>query len=193
MTNKYEYWRNQTLVNRTSSNNDIACEYYILAMFVIDNYKDRMETIQNPLLHIISHCLELKFKDIIIFALKNNYIEGDLDKVVHDHSFYELLPYILKIFHNISNEQCCSPDDKKYFTTLFPANIAKIVNILRTDTTTYRYAEKLDKKGNFNGSGHPFVIDGESANIINLKILFEDCYYAISYTSYILDYIFPQQ
>lgn len=38
---KKEHWRNQTLVNRTLYNNEIAREYYTLAIFIMDNYKEK--------------------------------------------------------------------------------------------------------------------------------------------------------
>lgn len=192
MGNKFEYWRNQTLVNRTSTNNIVAIEYFTLAKFVMDNYKDRMEIIQNPLLHIISHCLELSIKEVIIFAINNNYIKC-CKKIIHEHNLEKLVEILLLIFHNISIENCCSLEDKEIFSNKLPAKFNRIVDILKTETTTYRYAEKLDKQGKIIGRGHPFKDDGESANILELKNLFEDCYSAICYTSYVLDFMFPEQ
>ena len=74
MIDKHNYWKNQTIVNRVDSDTAIAGEYYLLAKFVITNYPDRMETIQMPLLHIISHCIELSFKAIIIYAIDVGYV-----------------------------------------------------------------------------------------------------------------------
>ena len=53
-----ELWRNQTLLNRDGSDSMIATEYHTLIRFIIENYKERMETIQCPLLHLIRHCIE---------------------------------------------------------------------------------------------------------------------------------------
>lgn len=41
-----ELWRNQTLVNRVWSDSMIATEYYTLIRFIVESYKERMETIQ---------------------------------------------------------------------------------------------------------------------------------------------------
>lgn len=175
MENKLEYWRNQTLVNRTSTNTTVAVEYYTLAKFIMNNYKDRMETIQNPLLHIISHCLELALKEVIIFAINNNYIDKQRNTIIHEHNLEKLVEILLSIFHKISIENCCSLEDKNLFSNKIPTKFNRIVDILKTETTTYRYAEKLDKQGKTIGKGHPFMNDGESANILELKNLFEDC------------------
>lgn len=193
MENKLEYWRNQTLVNRTSTNTTVAVEYYTLAKFIMNNYKDRMETIQNPLLHIISHCLELTLKEVIIFAIDNNYINKRHNTIIHEHNLEKLVEILLLIFHKISIENYCSPEDKDLFSNKIPTKFNRIVDILKTETTTYRYAEKLDKQGKTVGKGHPFINDGESANILELKNLFEDCYSAICYTDYVLNYMFPEQ
>ena len=193
MNNKYEYWKNQTLVNRTFTNNAVAVEYFTLAEFIMNNYKARMETIQNPLLHIISHCLELILKDIITFAIENNYISERRNTIIHVHNIEKLIELLLHIFKKISVENCCSIEDKEYFSNIFPIKCKRLVDILKTETTTYRYAEKIDQHGNAIGKGHPFEHDGESANILELKTLFKDCYDAICYTSFIIDWMFPKQ
>lgn len=63
-----EHWRNQTLINRTNNENIIG-EYRTLIEFIMRNYTERIETIQNPLLHLISHCMELQYKHLIRYFI----------------------------------------------------------------------------------------------------------------------------
>jgi hypothetical protein len=187
--NKKERWRNQTLVNRVSSNNVIAIEYYTLASFVVDKYECRMETIQNPLLHIISHCLELRIKSIIEFSIDKKYISENKEKIIHEHDLKKLATYLKKIYIKISKEANCSAEDKAYFEKDFPSCIDTIKEMLKVDTTTYRYAHKVSKEGMIAKSGHSFKEDGESPNILDVYPLFKDCYNQITYAEYVLEFI----
>lgn len=157
----------------------------------MDNYKERMELIQNPLLHIISHCIELTIKETICFAINCSYINGKLNDIVHCHSAKALLPYLLEVFKKIGAEELCNDNDKYDFTNKFPTLSTRLINTLKTDTTSYRYAFKINKKGDYVTKGHEFCNDEDSPNIIEIKTTFMDFYDAITYTKYILDYLFP--
>lgn len=190
MNTKHEYWRNQTLVNRVSTNEDIAREYYTLAMYLFKEYNERMEGIQTPLLHIVSHCMELSIKSVLEYACRFQYIELNFSKVVHSHN--NLISCIIDVFNKIGKEQFCSKEDIDLFTKDFPLLFQELGDILQTDVTSYRYICKTDRYGNKIGKSVPFINDNDSPNIIVLSGVFNKCYSALLYTSYILECIFPE-
>lgn len=192
MNTKHEYWRNQTLVNRVSTNEDIAREYYTLAMYLFKEYNERMEGIQTPLLHIVSHCMELSIKSVLEYACRFQYIELNFSKVVHSHSINNLISCIIDVFNKIGKEQFCSKEDIDLFTKDFPLLFQELGDILQTDVTSYRYICKTDRHGNKIGKSVPFINDNDSPNIIVLSGVFNKCYSALLYTSYILECIFPE-
>lgn len=190
MNTKHEYWRNQTLVNRVSTDEDIAREYYTLAMYLFKEYNERMECIQTPLLHIVSHCMELSIKSVLEYACRYQYIELDFSKVIHSHSINGLISHVIDVFDKISKEQSCSKEDLDLFTKTFPILFRELGVTLQTDVTSYRYVCKIDRSGNKIGKSTPFINDNDSPNIIVLSRVFSECYSALLYTSYILEYIF---
>lgn len=180
---RFEHWRNQTLVNRVNTDSDLLIEYHSLIVFIEKEYKERFECIQSPLLHLISHCIELLYKCVIKQGIDQRFIEVDYSKICHTHSLAKLLPYILKIFKYMAKNY--PPGYEKYFKTDFVKSHNDIVKSLKSNVTTYRYALRQDNKGEINGMGHPFVEDYESPNMIDLFKLFHTCYDSLSYTSYI--------
>ena len=191
MNNLSELWRNQTLVNRVGSDSMIATEYYTLVKYVVENYNERMETIQCPLLHLICHCIELKYKEVNLFALQHSYVNGDVEKTRKGHDLQKLSSLFIDVCQKITNEDSCSNEDKDLFVNRVIPNHIKLCDILAASTTTYRYFAKYDKNGNVKNKSIPFVNDKESPNIQELFPIFEDCYSSIIYVSSILDYLFP--
>ena len=185
-SDKIERWRNQTLVNRTKDDFSIATEYYTLINFIIENCKQRMETIQNPLLHLISHCMELKYKDVLLFAIQKSYIKEDLEKTRKRHDMQRLCEIFISLCEKVSQEPSCTDDDKDLITNRIIPNHQKLVSILKSDTTTYRYSAKYNRKGDIVDKGNPFVNDEESPNIQDVYSLFKDCYSSSTYLLYIL-------
>lgn len=192
MNAKYEQWHNQTLVNRVNSNEEIAREYYTLATFLFKKYDERMECIQTPLLHIVSHCMELSIKSVLEFACQYKYIELDFNDIVHSHSLKDLINYVLDVMNKISQESSCSPEDKDLFSNIFPVLLNQLENILQTEVASYRYAYKINRRGQAVEKSTPFIEDNDSPNIIILSKVFNECYSALSYTSYVLEIIFPE-
>ena len=189
---KAEKWRLQTLVNRMNSDGDVARQYYTLANYVIDNYAERMETIQTPLLYLISHCLELSFKTVITEAVDVQLLPNTtMREIVHSHSLTEISRHILKLYKKLSS--ICNEEDKQYFSIDYPQQIEDICQILQTTTCSYRYAYSLDKQGERKEKGVPFVDDNESPNIGTLSILFNNCYHALCYASHIISVMYPEQ
>ena len=186
-----EKWRLQTLVNRIGTNDDIAREYFTLANYIVDNYPERMETIQAPLLHIMSHCLELALKSVIKDAIDVGVLKVKWGSIVHSHSFNTLSRQTLKIYRKMCN--FCEEDDKIYFSTTFPTQLKNICEILQTNTSSYRYSHKIDEHGNIEGKSLPFVEDQESPNIGEVTPLFNDCYCALCFTSHIISMTFPKE
>lgn len=193
MNNLFEFWRNQTLVNRVGSDSMIATEYYTLIKYVVKNYNERMETIQCPLLHLICHCIELKYKEVNLFALQHSYISGDVEKTRKGHDLQKLSSMFIDVSQKIANEDSCSDVDKDQFVNRVIPNHIKLCDILAASTTTYRYIAEYDKNGNVKNKSIPFVNDKESPNIQELSPIFEDCYSSITYVSYILHYLFPTE
>lgn len=191
---KWELWRNQTLVNRVKDNSTIAVEYYTLIKYVIEKYDGRMEAIQNPLLHLISHCIELSYKEIIEYAVNCGYIKYDLSKLLHSHKLSDLLPLILEIFQKLGSENSCPDTDKGLFTKTFVDSHNRLTEILKADVITYRYAYSLSRNKNkdVTFTANSFKSDMDSPNIIEVSELFDICYDSLSYASYILDMMFPE-
>lgn len=187
MNDKVEHWRNQTLVNRTRSNEMIATECYTLVKYIVENYKERMETIQNPLLHLFSHCMELTYKNVNLYALSHSYINGNIGKTIHEHDLGKLSSMFVKLCRKLSQENCCSDEDKKIFENEIIPNHIKLSKILATTTTTYRYIAKYDNNGNIKGKSVPFQNDNESPNIQELYPLFEYCYFSACWVLEILE------
>lgn len=181
MNPKLEYWRNQTLVNRVCSDAIIATEYYVLIKYIVENYSQRMETIQCPLLHLISHCMELSYKEVNIFALQNSYINGNLEQTRKGHDLQKLAEIFIKICDKIALEENCSNDDIELLKNKIIPNHTKLCTLLSADTTLYRYYAKYDRHGNMLGKSSPFKNDDESPNLQELFPLFEMCYSSVSY------------
>ncbi|WP_243348441.1 hypothetical protein [Parabacteroides sp. FAFU027] len=187
-----EHWRNQTLVNRVRDNSNIAVEYLTLINFIRNEYKGRIEPIQNPFLHLISHCIELTYKRTLQLAIECKCINIQISSIIHEHALSELLPITLSLFEKISQDNNCSEDDKLLYATEFPQAHKQLIAILKANVTTYRYAMKVNKKGVVTEKGHPFVDDYDSPNMLDVLKLFETCYNSLIYTDYILDFLFPE-
>lgn len=188
-----ELWRNQTLVNRAWCDSIIATEYYTLIKYIVSNYKERMETIQCPLLHLICHCIELKYKEVNLFALQHSYVSGDMEKTRKGHNLQILSSMFADVCNEILNENSCSTDDKDWVVNRILPNHIKLCLILAASTTTYRYFAEYDKNGNIKNKNIPFVNDVESPNIQELFPVFEDCYHSTNRVSEILEYLFPTE
>lgn len=193
MNNLSEHWRNQTLANRVCSDSMIATEYYTLIKYIIANYKERMETIQCPLLHLICHCIELMYKEVNLFALKHLYIKGNFEKTRKGHNLQILSLMFTDVCKKIIDDGHLPVDDKEVFQNRIIPNHAKLCKILAASTTTYRYFAEYDKNGNMKNKSIPFVEDEESPNIQELSPIFEDCYSSIGYVSFILDNLFSAE
>lgn len=195
MTNKWELWRNQTLVNRVKDNSTIAVEYYTLIKFIVKDFDGRMETIQNPLLHLISHCIELSYKELIENAVNCGYLKCNISQVIHSHKLSALLSLVLDIFQKFGSEVSCSESDKELFTNTFIDCHNRLIDILKTDVITYRYAYSIsgNKKKDVKFTASAFDSDMDSPNIIEVSKLFDTCYDSLAYSTYILDVMFPEK
>lgn len=187
-----ENWRNQTLVNRVNNDATLATEYYTLVQYVVENYKQRFETIQNPLLHIMSHCLEILYKETLLYAadcyLNNATLKGE---IIHEHSLSKLCTRFVEVCNCLQDETCISDDDKNLLiNTIIPEN-QKITSILQSDTTAYRYTKKIYRKGNVKGRGCSILTDDESPNIQEVYPLFKNCNMSIGYVLILLENIYP--
>ncbi len=188
--NNWELWRNQTLVNRVKDNSTIAVEYYTLIKFIANEYKGRMETIQNPLLHLISHCIELSYKEMINTAIKAGYIMAKNTQFLHSHKLSDLQPMVMEVYRKLASEQSCSESDRFLFTNTFVVLHNRLIKIIKADTITYRYAYSLGK--NIQYTANSFSSDIDSPNIIEVFNLFDNCYDAVVYASFLMDMMFPE-
>jgi len=192
---KWEFWRNQTLVNRVKDNSTIAVEYYTLIRFIVNEYKGRMETIQNPLLHLISHCVELSYKELIDYAISVGYIKADDEQILHSHKLLSLIPKVFEIFQKLASEQSCSDTDRILFTKTFVNSNEKLVSLLKANTITYRYAFSRSRNKNKDKqfTSDLFESDKDSPNILEVYDLFDTCYNSLAYSSYMIDILFPER
>ena len=191
---KVERWRNQTLVNRVNNDFAIATEYYTLVDCIVESFNkanQRFEIIQNPLLHLMSHCIELRYKYVLLFAAehycKNNNIT--VKSIVHTHNLFKLYSEFAAICQQLQTELGVSDDDKDLIkSTILPKN-QQLVSILQSNTTSYRYAKRRNKSGKVVGAGSPINSDKDSPNIMDLYPLFEECNTNIVYVLTILEAI----
>lgn len=152
---------------------------------------ERMETIQAPLLHIISHCMELACKSVINDAIGAAIIKASVEKtIIHDHTLLNFLAHIKKILKSVTKQM--NKEEKVYFTN-FQQSIQRLFGILQTNTTSYRYSHSIDKEGNCKDKSLPFNEDSDSPNIGEVKILFNDCHMALSAISSIISTLYPQE
>ena len=193
MNPKLETWRNQTLVNRVVSDATIATEYYVLIKYIVTNYQERMETIQCPLLHLISHCMELVYKEVNMYALQHSYIVGDVEKTRKGHNLQKLSEIFIKICNSIVQENCVSDNNRDLLQNEIIPKHNKICDILAADTTLYRYSARYDRNGNMLGKSSPFESDEDSPNIQELFPLFEDCYSSVCYIYDCLTFLCPAE
>jgi len=190
MSNKktiLESWRNQTLVNRTNNDATIATEYYSMVQYVVENYEQRFETIQNPILHLMSHCLELRYKDTLLYAVDNYLNDVTLkETIIHEHNLQLLCTKFVELCNCLLNDSSIADEDKDLIKqTIIPDN-TKITSILKSDVTAYRYSKDISRKGNVKGSGCPIATDEESPNIQEIYPLFKECNTSIVYVEYLL-------
>lgn len=183
-----EDWRNQTLVNRVNADFTIATEYYNLVQFVVENYTQRFEVIQNPLLHIMSHCIELRYKDTLLFAIEN-YPNCAFTKesLIHSHDLGDLCVKFVDLCGIILNDTNISDDDKALISQTIITNNQKLTDMLQANATSYRYANVLSRKGEVKGKGSPISTDEESPNIKEIYPLFTDCNTSIVYIIYMIE------
>ena len=190
-----ENWRNQTLVNRVNNDATLATEYYIMVKYVVENYKQRFETIQNPLLHLMSHCLEILYKETLQYAADYYLDDATLKKgiraIIHKHDLPKLCTRFVEVCNCLQNETCISDEVKNHLrNTIIPEN-QRITSILKTDTTAYRYTKKISRKGDVKGRGCPILADDESPNIQEVYPLFENCNMLIVHVLTLLENICP--
>ncbi len=187
-----ENWRNQTLVNRVNNDATLATEYYTMVQYVVENYKQRFEIIQNPLLHIMSHCLEIRYKDTLQYAADYYLNNATLKKeIIHEHDLPKLCTRFVEVCNCLQNETCISDEDKNLLkNTIIPEN-QRITSILKSDTTAYRYTKKISRKGDVKDRGCPILADDESPNIQEVYPLFENCNMLIVYVLTLLENICP--
>lgn len=185
---KLDNWRNQTLVNRTNNDADIATEYYTMVNYVVENYNQRLETIQNPLLHLMSHCLEIRYKDTLLFAADNYLNDTTLkETIIHEHNLQLLCAKFVELCNCLLNDSCIADEDKDSIRqTIIPNNI-KVTFILKSNVTAYRYSKDISRKGIVTGSGCPIATDEESPNIQEVYPLFKDCNLSITYVEHLLE------
>ena len=187
-----EHWRNQTLINRVRDNSVIATEYFALITFIREKYNGRIEAIQNPYLHLISHYLELVYKVVIEEAIDNSYIDAKKADFIHNHSLGDLKPYLFEILDKISAEELDSTKDKEYFVEC-QNDHDRLIQILQTNVTTYRYSHKVDKNGNNTAAGHPFSKDYDSPNMLDVIELLNKCCTSIVAIRDIFSHLFERQ
>lgn len=190
-----ENWRNQTLVNRVNNDATLATEYYVMVKYVVENYKLRFETIQNPLLHLMSHCLEIRYKETLQYAADYYLDDATLKKgiraIIHKHDLPKLCTRFVDVCNCLQNEICISDEGKNLLkNTIIPEN-QRIASILKSDTTAYRYTKKISRKGDVKGRGCPILTDDESPNIQEVYPLFENCNISIAYVLTLLENICP--
>ncbi|KQM08685.1 MAG: hypothetical protein AL399_05865 [Candidatus [Bacteroides] periocalifornicus] len=163
-----EFWRTQTLVNRTTDD-DLFGEYYMLINFIWKNYKYSFEAIQNPYLHLISHYVELMYKRLI-YSAKSFGIEFESKKYSHAHRLKYLYDkFISKIFYYALDT---NQIEKEGYERQLEAN-ERLVTTLRTDTTLYRYTCKATDVEKNREISNPFKSDIECPNISNVLQLIE--------------------
>jgi hypothetical protein len=156
--------------------------------YIVDNYEQRFETIQNPILHLMSHCLELRYKDTILYAADYYLKDATLkESIIHEHDLQKLCAKFVELCNLLLNELRVADDDKDIIEQkIIPPN-EKITTILKSNVTSYRYSKEISRKGNVKGPGCPITTDEESPNILEVYALLKDCNINIVYVAHLLD------
>lgn len=168
---KKEKWKNQTFLDFARTNGQIAGEYFRLVMFVKDNFKQRYELIQNPILHLISHSIELFYKELLEEAVNCGLVDLNKKDFVHCHDLDYLCDNVIMVFKELSKN---GDQQEEYILSQDMLLIHKrLSNLLKTDTTKYRYINHLDKDGNIKQISLNETTD--SPNMKDVYDLYEDC------------------
>ena len=168
---KKEKWRNQTFLDTARTNGQIAGEYYRLVIFIKENYNLRYEQIQNPVLHIISHSVELFYKELLEKAVNCGIVNLKKNDFLHSHDLDNLCEKVIEVFKKLSKNS--DQQEEVILSKDMPLIHKKLSNLLKTDTTKYRYVNRLDKEGNIKQMSPNETI--ESPNMIDVYDLYEDC------------------
>lgn len=200
--NKTDRWHNETLIGTKSTNLHYWGQYNTLIKFVLDDYQHRKETIAAPLLHLISHSLELGYKENIGYFVEklkdyHSIITLELpNRIYHKHSLKKLHEVFEKHIRKINHTLNVKPNLVNEFESL-NSRTKQLLRILKVETPTYRYAEEIDRAGN--KTGNKVVKDIEkddgngnvekkaySINIIDIIDLYNDAMTMLTHTADVL-------
>lgn len=175
--NKFERDKYVAWVGMIYSNIQIWGQYERLVDFVFEEYpktQRRFDEVSHPILFIISHSIELALKENIDFFQKyygvrhfTKFTSLFIQKKSHDlKSLAEEFKIGYKRLHKQLNANIY---DLKEFSKYFK-ELETLLNILESNTETFRYSHKLNNQGEFIKKS----IEGKKKiDLLEVKTLFE--------------------
>lgn len=170
---KYKAW-----VGLINSDSQIWGQYEAMVDFIFKEYpktNQRFEVIATPLLFTISHAIELGLKENIKYLKK--YSQSNLLSAFQNwtiltksHDLKSLSKEFSSQFNKTYKKLKIDNDLKLEFKQLFK-QLEKLLILLERGAETYRYANKLDNKGDFikESIGYDKKID-----FLDLELVFKE-------------------
>lgn len=192
MPSKMTKWNYIAYIGHASSNLNYWGQYDELIKFIFEKFpieKQRIETIAFPLLHLISHSLELGYKENIEYLQK--YTKRRRPKwfktwsqLFRNHRLLNLHKELKFQFDKLCKQFGVDENTIKEFDSYYK-EATDLVQKLKTETETYRYAYKLD----FHGRKIKRVIKHETTlDLSEVERLFNKTKILLTHTADIISY-----
>lgn len=170
--------RNLSYVGWASSNQAIWVQYERMVEFIFQEYDKtsrRYDEIALPLLHTISHGIELAMKENIIFF--NTYSGSssttkfeNFTTLMKSHDLDLLAAEFKASYYRMHKKLKVEDIEKKQFNEYF-AKLGSFLKILDRSAETFRYAHKLDKEGKL---VKPSIKRNKTVDFLQIKELYKD-------------------
>jgi hypothetical protein len=193
MIDKVTRWNYTAQIGFANSNVNYWGQYDELIKFIYEAFpkeNSRFETIAIPLLHLISHSLELGCKENIDFLLKYSETKETVEfkkneSYIHNHNLLRLLKEYYGQFGVICRRLDIKDEKIEVDFKMYYSKAVQLIEILNTTTETYRYAYKI----NNNGAKIKNIIHfNKTVDLFEIKELFFDVSTLLLYTSNVLSY-----
>ncbi|WP_293741614.1 hypothetical protein [uncultured Pedobacter sp.] len=168
--------RHFSYVGHATNNEIIWGQYERMVDFIFETYSNttrRYDEISHPLLHTISHGIELAMKENIKFFNQYSGIKishEDQNALIKSHDLKVLAKEFKASYYRAHKKLHVKQDQKEEFNKYFK-ELEKLLEILNRSAETFRYAYKIGKKGEII---KPSIEHTKTVDFIELKKLYED-------------------
>ncbi len=169
--------RNQAYIGWASSNQAIWGQYERMVEFIFAEYDKtnrRYDEIALPLLHTISHCIELAMKENIIFfntysGSSQTFKFENFTSLMKSHDLDLLSTEFQAAYYRVQKKLSVNDEEKIQFNTYF-AKLEELLALLDRSAETFRYAHKLNKDGSL---VKPSIDQNKKIDFQEIKKLYE--------------------